>query len=251
MAIDPTAAAASTAASTAATSATTSATGVGKARLAENFDTFLTLLTTQLKNQDPLSPMDANQFTAQIVQMTGVEQQLLTNDLLQKLVTNTSGGVATAVGLIGKEVRVVSTDAALSGGKADWIYKLDSAAANATVEVLDSTGRVVHAEALKDLDAGEHKYSWNGKDALGHSLPEGTYTLRLAAKSAAGEAVGGSTYIDGLVSAVEQVDGQTMLTINGAKVPWDHVNTVRLPPEPATTTTTNTTAGETPVDAAA
>src|SRR5690349_4299143 len=86
--------------------------GTGRARLAENFDTFLSLLTTQLKNQDPLAPMDSTQFTQQLVQMTGVEQQLLTNDLLEKLVSNTGTGVSTAVSLIGKEVRAASADAA-------------------------------------------------------------------------------------------------------------------------------------------
>src|SRR5947207_10446296 len=105
-----------TAANTAAASSG-SATALGKARLAENFDTFLSLLTTQLKNQDPLSPLDSNQFTQQLVQMTGVEQQLLTNDLLKKLVGNTGSGVSTAVSLIGKEVRAESADAGLKGGK--------------------------------------------------------------------------------------------------------------------------------------
>jgi flagellar basal-body rod modification protein FlgD len=232
MAIDPTAAAAA---------AATSATTTGKARLAENFDTFLSLLTSQLKNQDPLSPMDANQFTAQIVQMTGVEQQLLTNDLLQKLVTNSSGGVAAAVGLIGKEVRAVSTDAALKGDKAAWTFNLDANAADVKVEVLDSTGKVVHAEALTDVKAGDRAYTWDGKDALGHKMPEGTYTLRLAAKDASGESIGGSIFVDGLVTAVEQSDGKTLLTINGGKVPWETVNSVRLPTGPATANTDDET----------
>ena len=156
----------------------------GKARLAENFDTFLTLLTSQLKNQDPLSPMDANEFTGQIVQMTGVEQQLLTNDLLQKLVSNTAGGLDTALGLIGKQVRAVTTDAALTNGKAEWVYKLDSDAADVKVEVLDARGQVVSATALADVKAGDHDFTWNGKNALGQTLPDGTYTLRVSAKSA-------------------------------------------------------------------
>jgi flagellar basal-body rod modification protein FlgD len=108
----------------------TSASATGRTRLAENFDTFLALLTTQLKNQDPLAPLDSNEFTAQLVQMTGVEQQLLTNDLLEKLVTNTGSGVATAVSLIGKEVRADANVAALSGGKAEWVYKLDRPASD-------------------------------------------------------------------------------------------------------------------------
>jgi flagellar basal-body rod modification protein FlgD len=75
----------------------------GLASLANNFQGFLTLLTTQLKNQDPTSPLDTNQFTQQITQMTGVEQQLLSNQLLQQLVTAQSG-VASAANLIGETI---------------------------------------------------------------------------------------------------------------------------------------------------
>src|SRR5436190_3965890 len=107
--------------------AATDSGALGRARLAENFDTFLSLLTTQLKNQDPLSPLDSNQFTQQLVQMTGVEQQINTNDLLKQLVANTSGGVATAVSLIGKDVKAVSDTANISGGKAQWTYNLPAA----------------------------------------------------------------------------------------------------------------------------
>jgi flagellar basal-body rod modification protein FlgD len=108
MAVDPTAASQA--------SSSGPSTALGKSRLNDSFDTFLALLTTQLKNQDPLAPMDANQFTQQIVQMTGVEQQLLTNDLLQKLVSNTASGLETSLGLIGKQVRAATTDAALVDG---------------------------------------------------------------------------------------------------------------------------------------
>jgi flagellar hook assembly protein FlgD len=89
----------------------------GLASLADNFQGFLTLLTTQLKNQDPTSPLDTNQFTQQITQMTGVEQQLLSNQLLQQLVT-AQGGVASAANLIGETVTAPgakSTDPAISG----------------------------------------------------------------------------------------------------------------------------------------
>ena len=87
------------------------------ASLANNFNSFLTLLTTQLKNQDPTSPLDTNQFTQQITQMTGVEQQLLSNQLLQQLVS-AQGGVASAANLIGETVTApgaTSSDPAISG----------------------------------------------------------------------------------------------------------------------------------------
>jgi flagellar basal-body rod modification protein FlgD len=216
-----------------------SKTALGRARLAENFDTFLSLLTTQLKNQDPLSPMDANQFTQQIVQMTGVEQQLLTNDLLQKLVSNSAGGLDTALGLIGKQVRAVTTDADLVNGKAAWVFKLDSDAADVKVEVLDSTGKVVSAKALTDVKAGDNPFTWDGKNALGQTLPAGTYTLRVAAKSSTGESVAGSIFIEGVVSGVEQVDGQTMLTIDGSMALWSTVNSVTNAPAPSSTASTN------------
>jgi flagellar basal-body rod modification protein FlgD len=79
--------------------------------LANNEQTFLKLLTTQLKNQDPLSPMDSNQITQQIVQMTGVEQQLMTNDLLSMLVGMNDGGLTNSVNLIGKQVTTESARA--------------------------------------------------------------------------------------------------------------------------------------------
>src|SRR5258708_4771350 len=114
--------------------ASTDKTALGRADLATNFNTFLSLLTTQLKNQDPLSPLDSNQFTQQLVQMTGVEQQLNANDLLKQLVANTSGGISTAVSLIGKDVKAVSDTANISGGKAQWTYHLPTAAQSVKVE---------------------------------------------------------------------------------------------------------------------
>jgi flagellar basal-body rod modification protein FlgD len=103
--------------STSSASATQLSLNNGLTSLASNFQGFLTLLTTQLKNQDPTSPLDTNQFTQQITQMTGVEQQLLSNQLLQQLVT-AQGGLASAANLIGETVTAPgakSTDPAISG----------------------------------------------------------------------------------------------------------------------------------------
>lgn len=215
----------------------TAASATGRTRLAENFDTFLNLLTTQLKNQDPLSPMDSTQFTQQLVQMTGVEQQLLTNDLLEKLVSNTGTGVSTAVSLIGKEVRANSDAAALKGGKAEWSYALDRAASDVKLEILDSKGRVVRTIAPTDNKAGEHKLSWDGKGQGGGDLPDGTYSLRITAKDSEGSTVTASSHVDGLVTGVEQRDGSTFITINGVQVPWDKLVSIRQPAETETATT--------------
>ena len=240
----------------AAAGSTTDTGALGRARLAENFDTFLSLLTTQLKNQDPLSPMDSTQFTQQLVQMTGVEQQLLTNDLLKKLVSNTGSGVSTAVSLIGKEVRADADVSALKGGKAEWAYTLDRAASDVKLEVLDDKGRVVASIAPTDNKAGDHKFVWDGKSAAGTPMAEGTYSLRVTAKDSQGSAVPAKVFADGLVTGVEQKDGLTLITINGAQVLWDRIVSIRQPAPPTTTSNasgsnTNTTDDKTSSPAAA
>jgi flagellar basal-body rod modification protein FlgD len=221
--------------------ASTDTTALGRARLADNFSTFLSLLTTQLKNQDPLSPLDSNQFTQQLVQMTGVEQQIASNDLLKKLVSNTGSGIQTAVSLIGKDVSAVTNDAQLSNGKADWLYKLKLDAADTKIEVLNAKGAVVHVEAATDNKAGDHAYTWNGTDMSGNKLPDGPYTLRVTAKDSTGTAVTSTTYVQGRVTGVEQLDGSTYITVNGGKISWDTVTSVKDPVVATTPTTPATT----------
>ena len=217
---------------TTAAATNTAATAGSRTRLAENFDTFLTLLTTQLKNQDPMSPMDSTQFTQQLTQMTGVEQQLLTNDLLTKLVSNTGTGVSTAVSLIGKEIRADSDVAALKGGKAEWTYNLARDASDVKLEVVDSKGRTVRTIAGTQNKAGEHKLTWDGKATGGGDLEDGTYSLKVTAKDSQGSTVTSTVFADGKVTGVEQQDGATYLTVNGAKVLWDKLISIRQPEEP-------------------
>jgi flagellar basal-body rod modification protein FlgD len=218
--------------------ASADATTQGIASLADNFNTFLSLLTTQLKNQDPTSPLDSNQFTQQLVQMTGVEQQLNANTLLKQLVSNTSNGIPTAVSLIGKSVKAVSDTANLTAGQAQWTYNLPAKAADVKVQVLDSNGNVLHAEAPTNIAAGDHAFSWNGKDLSGKQLPNGgTYTLKVTATDASGTALATTTYVQGVVTGVTQANGATSITVNGGPVDWSKVVSVDQPA--ATTTATN------------
>jgi flagellar basal-body rod modification protein FlgD len=223
---------------TAPTPTTTDQTALGKASLADNFNTFLSLLTTQLKNQDPTAPLDSNQFTQQLVQMTGVEQQLNANDLLKQLVSNTSSGISTAVTLIGKNVRAVSDTANLTNGQAQWTYNLDAQASDLKVEVLDANGKVVHAEAPTDMKAGDHAFSWNGKDLTNTQLPNGgTYTLRVTATDSAGKAITETNFVQGVVTGVTQNNGSTSITVNGGPVDWSKVTSVEQVAAPAPTPT--------------
>lgn len=228
----------------AATAAATAAAGADASRtsLAQNFNMFLTLLTAQMKNQDPTAPMDSTQFMSQLVQMTGVEQQLAGNDLLKQLVANTGANVSNAVELIGKTVRATTADANLSNGQAKWGYSLTTNAADLRIEVLDSNGESVRtiAGSADDAKAGEHSFTWDGKDALGKTLPDGTYTLKITATDGGGLKVDSTTYVEGLVTAIQLQDGQSVITINGGKVPIGLVTAVSMP---ADTTTPPDTSG--------
>jgi flagellar basal-body rod modification protein FlgD len=221
---------------------TANQTALGKASLADNFNTFLSLLTTQLKNQDPTAPLDSNQFTQQLVQMTSVEQQLNANDLLQQLVNNTSNGITTAVSLIGKNVKAVSDNANLTGGQAKWTYNIPADASDLKVEVLDANGKVVHVEAPTDMKAGDHDFAWNGKDMTGTQLPDGPYTLRVTAKDGTGAQLATTNYVEGVVTGVTQSNGSTSITVNGGPVDWAKVVTINqvaatTPPPPTTPAT--------------
>ena len=218
--------------------ATNSATTAGRSNLVSNFETFLQLLTTQLKNQDPLSPLDSNDFTAQLTQMAGVEQQLLTNDLLQALVNQSAGGLDGAVSYIGKFITAAGAATRLEDGTANWSYELATDAASAQLEVLDSTGAVVWSGAAPDRGEGIHDFAWDGRNNAGNQLPDGgVYTLRVSATTAGGQTVQSQVLIRGIVSGVEMYDGQPYVTVGGSIVPLSQIISVNAqaptPTEPA------------------
>ncbi len=212
-----------TTAATAATAPSTSASDTanlisGQQNLASSYTTFLTLLTTQLKNQDPTSPLDTNQFTQQLVQMTGVQQQLLSNELLQKIADNSatgSGGVASAVGLIGKTVSAASSTATLSGGKASWDYTLGADATTSTATIKDAGGVVRWTGPLSDLSSGQHTLSWDGKSGAGVAQPNGDYTLSIAASNAAGQDIATTVLQQGVVGSIASDANGVELNITG------------------------------------
>jgi flagellar basal-body rod modification protein FlgD len=212
---------------TSGTNSTSSAINNSLASLASNSQTFLTLLTTQLKNQDPTSPLDTNQFTAQLVQMTGVEQQLLSNQLLQQLVNQSSGsGVTGAVGLIGQQVTASGNSATLTDGAATWQYTLGGTAANVNVQVSDSSGNVVFS-GTAPTGSGAQTFTWNGQNTAGQQEANGgSYTLTISASDSTGASVPVSNTVQGQATAVEQVNGQTMVTVGGVQVPLSAVTAV-------------------------
>ena len=203
---------------------------LGRNQLVNSYETFMTLLAAQIENQDPLSPMDSTQFTQQLVQMTGVEQQLYTNDLLEQLVSNTGTGMSDAVSVLGKEITADTAKATLTNGEAKWSYNLGKAAASVSIEVIDSNGKTVAVSAPTNVGAGDQTFTWNGTDLGGVKRANGgEYTLRISPVDASGARITSKIFQRGVVTGVEQVAGQPVLSLAGAKVPWSAVTAVRQP----------------------
>jgi flagellar basal-body rod modification protein FlgD len=191
--------------------------------LASNFDTFLTLLTTQLQNQDPLSPMDSNQFTQQLVEFSGVEQQINTNKNLETLVSLAQGrSSADAVSYLGKSVTLSNGKGALINGQATWTYALDDKAKANTLTVSDANGKVVYT-ANGELTTGVHTFNWDGKDAYGNQLPDGQYTFTLSPVASDGSAVNYAVASKGVVAQVDFSGSEPQLMIGPMEIPLSEV----------------------------
>jgi len=193
----------------------------GGQMLASNFQTFLSLLTTQLRNQDPLSPVDSNEFTAQLTQMAGVEQQLLTNDLLTSLLRAQQGdGLTGASQYIGKDATAVWAATRFEDGEANWSYELAADATDVTLQVLDASGKVVWSGPAPDKTNGMHDFKWDGATTGGGQVDDGgVYTLKVVAKDGAGKAVDSQVLIRGRVTGVEMYDNTPFVIIGNSIMP--------------------------------
>lgn len=209
------------------TAAAASTNSAAKAGFAQNFDTFLTLLTTQLKNQDPMSPLDTNQFTQQLVSFSQVEQQISTNDNLQSLIAlQNANQVISALPLVGHAVEYSGNSAPLKDGKATFSYTLPSAASSASLTVKDANGKVVFT-GKAETTAGRHDFVWDGKNNNGTTLADGNYTLQIQATGAEKNVITPTITATGTVSGVESDSNVATFDINGLKVPVSNLLTIR------------------------
>ena len=188
-----------------------------------NFENFLLLLTTQLTNQDPLEPLDANEFTAQLVRFTQVEQAIASNKHMEELVELYKSGQAhAAVGYIGKMVEGSGSQNQLTADGATWTYTLPTPASEVILLIKNSAGNVVYSQD-GETDAGMHPFRWNGTTSQGTPLEEGVYKLTVSAKDQNGGFLSPSTGVVGKVTGVETVAGELYLAIGGALVPLDSI----------------------------
>ncbi|MHA1152075.1 MAG: flagellar hook assembly protein FlgD [Alphaproteobacteria bacterium] len=195
--------------------------------LAGTFDTFLTLLTTQLQNQDPLDPMKSEQFTSQLVQFAGVEQSINTNKKLEQLIElQTASQLNTAVSYIGKVVEVVTDELMLDNGAAKISYGLDHNAATTIITIVDLNGNAVRT-IDGEIAVGRHELTWDGRDASGNQVPDGVYGFSVVAVDDNDQTVDTVAASLGRVTGVEIVDGALRLNIGEMGVPFDSLFAVR------------------------
>jgi flagellar basal-body rod modification protein FlgD len=210
---------------TSAITSATSTTGVDQDTLAKNFSQFLTLLTTQLKHQNPLEPLDTNQFTQQLVQFAQVEQQLKQNDQLATLVALQKTAQSTAaLGFVGETVVVDVSTASLANGQANWSLNVPKPA-TVTVNIKNSTGQNVFSGSYSML-AGVNDFTWDGKSSNGTQWPAGNYTMTVTAKDVSGQAITVPTEVEGVVNSADLTKTPPMLSIAGQDFTLDKVKRV-------------------------
>ena len=203
-----------------ATSSTSSKKTLGK-------DDFLKMLLAQLKNQDPLKPVDGTDFTAQLAQFTSLEQ--LTNmstQLANLSLAQSASTEAQSIGLIGKEVTVSSGNKILvSGASTSLSYSLDTAASQVTINIYNQDGTLVDRLDYTNQSKGVNTVTWNTAN-----IAQGNYTFSVAASDGAGNSISGIlSPVTGTVTGVQFKNGTIYLTVNGQQIPFSSILSVKTP----------------------
>ncbi|HEY8191445.1 MAG TPA: flagellar hook assembly protein FlgD [Alphaproteobacteria bacterium] len=205
-------------------------------KLANDFSDFLTLLTTQLKNQDPLSPMDSTEFTNQLVQFSQVEQSINTNQKLDSLLSLQMNGQSNiALGYVGMDVTYTSAEMNFDGSRPINInYGLDKNASVLKVNIYNESGQLV-----RSLDGpkttGAQSISWDGKDLNGNTVPVGTYSVKIDAADGQGAPLTVATAVSGNVRGIEAQNGVVFLLVGDRAVALSSVLQATNPPAAETT----------------
>jgi flagellar basal-body rod modification protein FlgD len=219
-----TAVSAATAANPAATAAKTGSTALDS--LTGNFQTFLTMLTTQLKNQDPTSPMDSSQFTTELVQFSGVEQQINTNSNLQQLISLTQGNnVLQSSQILGKTVEATADHLPLQQGSGQ-IHFTAASDGPVAITLYDTQGRALYACTVAATQ-GENGWAWQGQTANGGTTPDGSYKIAVAAVAPDGSTSAIPFTVLGKATSVQQQGSAVQVLMGAQAVDMAKVTAVR------------------------
>ena len=221
-------------------------TGAQSVKLAEDFDQFLTLLTTQLQNQDPLDPMDSTEFTNQIVQFSQVEQSINTNQKLDNLVSLQLASISSvALGYVGMDVSYVSAELNYDGSDPVKVnYALSDGALQAKINIYNEAGDLVYSGEVP-ADAGAHEFVWDGRNNGGEMEPEGTYSVSIDAIDTEQNPIDTSTVVSGHVRGIESQNGIIFVLIGDRAVPISSIINATVPEDKPATTDTGDSGGTT------
>lgn len=191
--------------------------------LSNNFSDFLGLLMTQLKSQDPSSPMDSTQFTSQLVQFSSVEQQINTNGNLTQLIQLTQASqIEQSASMIGKPVTVSSPKLSLQNGSATVNFNTTNAQP-VSISIQNAAGAQVQT-AMLTSNAGANSWSWNGKGANGTTMPDGAYSVSLTNNTGASAAI--PFTVTGTATSVLNQSGTVEIQMGGLRLPFSAVQSV-------------------------
>tara|TARA_R110000787_G_scaffold63679_3_gene143369 strand:+ start:105993 stop:106688 length:696 start_codon:yes stop_codon:yes gene_type:complete len=207
--------------------------------LQDDLNRFLNLLVTQLKNQDPLDPMDSNEFTSQLVQFASVEQQIYQNSNLEKmLAVQENNQISSMVNFIDKTIEVDSQSIPLEDGQAVFTYTMPAGAKSANIIIRDSAGLTVY-EQDANLDQGQHTFEWDGRNKSGQTVADGEYLAVVTGLSNQSELLQITQTAFGRVTGIGIENGNTSLFMGDIEVPQTNVISVKESPKAAETPTVN------------
>ncbi len=213
---------------TAASSATSSSTSGGSqslASLSSNFNDFLNLLMTQLQNQDPTSPMNTDQFTSELVQFTGVEQQINTNGSLTKLIQLTQGDeMLQASSIVGKTVDVNTNQLPLQNSSATLTFTAP-AAEPVSIAIYNASGQQVNNYSLQATQ-GANTWTWNGQSSSGTTAPDGAYTVAIYGGANGATPTAVPFIVQGTVTGVSAQTGAVDLQMGGVSTSMGNIQQV-------------------------
>lgn len=197
--------------------------------LSGDYNNFLTLLTTQLKNQDPLSPMDTTQFTQQLVEFSGVEQQINGNKKLDQLIgLQSTANAYGAVGFVGTQIAADSDQMPLQNKQGKFDYTIEHTSGTALLKITNSSGQLVMVKQV-DATVGTHPVEWDGTDFTGAQLPDGAYTIAVSYQDSAGTNYEAPITTYGTVDSATIADGAVSLQMGAVTIPLDKVTTISRP----------------------
>ena len=211
---------------TSSTSSAISQTGTSAlGSLSDNFSSFLSLLMTQLQNQDPTSPLDSNQFTSELVQFTSVQQQIDTNsDLTQLIQLTQASQIEQSASMVGKPVTVTSSQLSLQDGTAAINFDTTSAEP-VGIAIYNASGVQVQTATLTS-SAGANTWTWNGQNASGTTMPDGPYTVTVNAIGVNGATSAVPFTVTGTATSVLNNSGTVDLQMGGLTLPFSAVDSV-------------------------